>query len=80
MLPVVTLYLQLDDMLVSSRSVCIFIIWVAGCCNVGLCKEHILGVTNTLNQGASSLHTSNTWDFEAAQYNIKHNIVGLAGY
>ena len=59
----VTLYLQLDDMLVSSRSVCIFNM---GSCNVGLCKEDILGVTVPLHQGASSL---NTRDSIAAQYN-----------
>ena len=57
-LHVVTLYLQLDDMLVSSRSVCIFNM---GSCNVGLCKEDILGVTSPLHQGASSLHTSEYW-------------------
>ena len=63
-LHVVTLYLQLDDMLVSSRSVCIFNM---GSCNVGLCKEDILGVTVPPHQGASSL---NTGDCTAAQYNI----------
>ena len=62
-LDVVTLYLQLDDMLVSSRSLCIFNM---GSCNVGLCKEDILGVTVPLHQGASSL---NTRDSIAAQYN-----------
>ena len=50
----VTMYLQLDDMLVSSRSACIFNM---SSCNLGLCKEHILGVTLPLHQGASSLNT-----------------------
>ena len=60
-LHVVTLYLQLDDnddTLVSSRSVCIF---TMSSCNLGLCKEDILGVTSPLHQGASSLHTSEYW-------------------